>query len=260
MECEATVSVDVVKVACPVPSRVEVPRVEEPFLNVTVPVGPPLPGALAVTAAVKVTGWLNTEGLADELTAEVVPSLFTTWGEAESLPLLLPQPVPPVKVAVTVLLPTASAEVLKAAWPEPFTATFEARTLLPSVKVTVPTGTPLLEVTLAVKVTDCPNEDGLGVEVTVVVVAKALCTVCTMLPLLAAKTKSEAYVAVMVSLPTGSADVLKETVPLLLSGAWVSTVLPCWKVTWPVGVPVAGGTAASVAVKVTDWSLLEGLG
>lgn len=45
----------------------------------------------------------------------VVASLFTTWGEAESLPLLLPQPVPPVKVAVMVWLPAASAEVLKAA-------------------------------------------------------------------------------------------------------------------------------------------------
>ena len=61
-------------------------------------------------------------------------------------------------------------------------------------------------------------------------------------------------------LPTASPDVLKEAVPLLLSGTWASTVLLCWKVTWPVGVPVAGGTAAIVAVKVTDWSLLEGLG
>ncbi len=190
MECEATVSVDVVKVAWPVPSRVGVPSVEEPFLKVTVPVGTPLPGALAVTAAVNVTDWLNTEGLAEELNVVVVPSLFTTWGEAESLPLLFPQPVPPVKVAVMMLLPTASAEVLKAAWPEPFTATFEARTLLPWVKVTVPTGTPPLEVVVEVKVTDCPDEDGLGVELNVVVVAE-FCTTWTVLPLLAAKTESE---------------------------------------------------------------------
>src|SRR5215470_575190 len=64
----------------------------------------------------------------------------------------------------------------------------------------------------------------------------------------------------MVSLPTASDDVLKDTVPLLLSGAWASMVFPCWKVTWPLGVPVAGGTAATVAVKVTDWPLREGLG
>ena len=192
MECEATVSVDVVKVAWPVPSRVGVPRVEEPFLKVTVPVGTPLPGALAVTAAVNVTGWLNTEGLAEELTVVVVPSLFTTWGEAESLPLLFPQPVLPVKVAVMVLLPTPSAGVLKAAWPELFTARFEARMLPLSVKVTVPTGTPPPDVVVEVMVTDCPNEDGLGVDVTVVVVAAEFCTTWTVLPLLEAKTESEA--------------------------------------------------------------------
>ena len=60
--------------------------------------------------------------------------------------------------------------------------------------------------------------------------------------------------------PTGSVEVLKETTPLELSGAWASTVVPCWKVTCPVGVPVAGGTAVTVAVKVTDWPLLDGFG
>lgn len=55
MECEATLSVEVAKVAWPVPSRVEVPKVELPSLKVTVPVGTPLPGEFAVTAAVKVT-------------------------------------------------------------------------------------------------------------------------------------------------------------------------------------------------------------
>src|SRR5579864_2819312 len=191
MECDPTVRVEVVRVALPLPSRVPVPKVELPFLKVTVPVGTPLPGEFAVTEAVKVTDWLNTEGLADELTVVVVASLLTTWGEALSLPLLLLQPVAPVKVAVMVLLPTARAEVLKAAWPEPSTAMFEARTVLPWVNVTVPTGMPEPEVTLAVKVTDWPNTDGLGEELTVVVVAK-FCTVWTVLPLLAAKTESEA--------------------------------------------------------------------
>ena len=46
--------------------------------------------------------------------------------------------------------------------------------------------------TAAVKVSDWLNTEGLVEELTVVVVAKALCTVCTVLPLLAAKTKSEA--------------------------------------------------------------------
>lgn len=102
IECEATDSVEVVKVAWPVPSSVGVPRVVFPSLNVTVPVGMPLPGELAVTAAVKVTDWLNTEGLPEELTVVVVPALFTTCGEAESLPLLLPQVALPVKLAVIV--------------------------------------------------------------------------------------------------------------------------------------------------------------
>lgn len=97
MEFDPTASVEVVKVAWPVPSRFEVPSVVEPFLNVTVPVGMP---PLEVTVAVKVTGWLKTEGLAEELTVVVVAYLFTTWGAAESLPLLLPQPAAPVKVAV----------------------------------------------------------------------------------------------------------------------------------------------------------------
>lgn len=78
IELEPTARDEVVKVACPVPSRLEVPRVVVPLLNVTVPVGMPLPGAFAVTEAVKVTGWLNTEGFADELTAVVLASLFTT--------------------------------------------------------------------------------------------------------------------------------------------------------------------------------------
>ena len=55
MEFDPAAKVEVVKVAWPVPSRVEVPSVVEPFLNVTVPVGTP---PLEVTVAVKVTGWL----------------------------------------------------------------------------------------------------------------------------------------------------------------------------------------------------------
>ena len=64
------------------PSRVEVPSVVAPFLNVTVPVGVP---PLEVTVDVKVTGWLKTEGLAEELTVVVVAKFCTTW---ITLPLL----------------------------------------------------------------------------------------------------------------------------------------------------------------------------
>ena len=51
MECDPTVSVDVVNIALP-PLSVPVPSVVVPSLNVTVPVGVP---DVAVTVAVKVT-------------------------------------------------------------------------------------------------------------------------------------------------------------------------------------------------------------
>ena len=86
-------------------------------------------------------------------------------------PLLFAHPAAPVKVAVMVWLPTANAVVLNDAWPEPFTVTFDAKTVAPSVKVTVPTGMPPLEVVVEVKVTDWPKVEGFGEEVAVVVVA-----------------------------------------------------------------------------------------
>ena len=75
MECEATARLEVVKLVWAVPSRVEVPNVEEPSLNVTIPVGTP---PLDVTAAVKVSDWLNTEGLVEELTVVLVAKALCT--------------------------------------------------------------------------------------------------------------------------------------------------------------------------------------
>jgi hypothetical protein len=53
------------------------PKSDPSILNCTVPLGVPDPGTLALTVAVNVTGWPNTDGLADELTTVVVPSWFT---------------------------------------------------------------------------------------------------------------------------------------------------------------------------------------
>ncbi len=201
-----------------------------PFLNVTVPAGTPLPGAVAVTTAVNVTDWLNTDGLADELTAVEVEALFTTC--AAAFPLLFAHPVAPVKAAEIVWLATLSAVVLNDAWPEPSTGTLDAKTVAPSEKVTVPTGTPLPEVVVEVKVTDWPKTEGFGDELAVVVVGVfPLWTTCTVLPLLTAKRLSEAYVAVMVWLPRARDDVLKDAIPLLFNGTCASTVLPSAKVT-----------------------------
>jgi hypothetical protein len=68
----ATDSAVVLTVATPEPFSVPVPNVVAPSLNVTVPVGVPAPGATAVTIAVRVTDWPNTDGFRDEVSAVVV--------------------------------------------------------------------------------------------------------------------------------------------------------------------------------------------
>src|SRR3954467_6579582 len=86
-------SVEVVNVACPAALRVAVPSVLFLSLKVTVPVGSPKPGALAATVAVKVTACPCREGLSEDTTVVVVPSLFTVWVTAvEVLPLKLALP------------------------------------------------------------------------------------------------------------------------------------------------------------------------
>ncbi len=65
------------KTAIPDPFMAVALRIVEPSMNVTVPVGIPEPGASAVTVAVKVTDWPNTEGLCEAVTAVEVVSVFT---------------------------------------------------------------------------------------------------------------------------------------------------------------------------------------
>ena len=56
---------------------VPAPNTVAPFLNVTVPVGVPLPGATAATVAVNVTDCPNKDGLCDEITVVELAALFT---------------------------------------------------------------------------------------------------------------------------------------------------------------------------------------
>jgi hypothetical protein len=49
------------------------------IVNCTMPVGVPLPGAVTVTVALKVTLWPDTDGLTEPLTAVLVAALFTIW-------------------------------------------------------------------------------------------------------------------------------------------------------------------------------------
>lgn len=70
MECEPTDSDDVANVACPFASGT-VASVVEPSVNVTVPVGVPLPEE-GVTETANVTDAANTEGFAVEVIVVVV--------------------------------------------------------------------------------------------------------------------------------------------------------------------------------------------
>jgi len=173
------------------------------------------------------------------------------------LPLLFSQLPLPVKAAVMTWLPVVSAEVLKVAMPLPFTATLDASVVAPSLKVTAPVGVPLVDVTVAVKVTDCPNVDGLGAEVTAVDVAP--CTICAAaVPLLPAKLVPSVNVAVMLWLPTARFVVLNVATPLALTAtAEANVVAPSVNFTVPLGVPVV---AVTVAVNVTDCPKLDGFG
>src|SRR5438093_9609943 len=142
----------------------------EPTWKVTVPVGVPAPGLLAVTVAVKVTDCPDSDGLAEELTSVVVLAFFTVWvSVVEVLPLKVA--LPPYD-AVIGCEPTASVLVTNVAWPEAFRVPVPSM-LEPSLKVTVPVGVPAplgFAVTVAVKVTGCPDTDGLIEETTPVVV------------------------------------------------------------------------------------------
>ncbi len=80
MECDPTLSEDVVQVARPL-LRATLPQLAmavSPSLKVTFPVGVSEPGLFAVTVAVNFTDCPNTDGFNEELTAVLVP-YFTLW-------------------------------------------------------------------------------------------------------------------------------------------------------------------------------------
>jgi hypothetical protein len=68
--------VEVVRLAVP-PERFALPRVVVPSLKVTVPVGVPLPGAITLTVAFRVTDWFNADGFGVAVRAVVVEGTFT---------------------------------------------------------------------------------------------------------------------------------------------------------------------------------------
>ena len=69
------------------------PKFTPLVLNCTVPAGVPVPGATALTVAVKVTAWPKTDGLAEEARVVALLDGLTTWLTAvEVLPLKLLSP------------------------------------------------------------------------------------------------------------------------------------------------------------------------
>ena len=152
---------------------------------------------------------------------------------------------------------TAREVVVNVATSEPFSVPVPS-VVAPSLNVTFPVGVPApgaTAATVAVKVTDCPNTDGLAEEVTVVVVL-AWFTVCdTVLDVLVPKLVSPPYTAVIECEATESAAVANVATPDPFSVPVPRVVAPSLNVAVPVGVPPVPVT---VAVNVTDCPKTEG--
>ena len=147
-----TVSVDVVKVATPLPFTVPVPSVVMPSRKVTVPVG--VPEVLDLIVALNVTGE-PLEAEAAELTsaAVVAAGVMVSVTAAAVLPAKFALAL---YLAVIECAPAVSVDVVKLATPLPFSVPAPS-VVVPSRKVTIPVGVPLLPgLTVAVHVTGVP--------------------------------------------------------------------------------------------------------
>jgi hypothetical protein len=169
IEWVPTASVDAEYIAWPLLFSEPLPRVELPSMNVTVPVGVPIP-PVGVTVAVKVTDWPRVDGFADDATDAVVDDWLTTWlNAADVLPAKF---VSPPKTAVIECVPPVSVDVEYMAWPLLFSDPLPS-VELPSMNVTVPLGVPvpLFGVTVAVNVTDWPRAEGFNEDSSAALVA-----------------------------------------------------------------------------------------
>jgi len=172
MECDPTARELVVNALWPA-LRLFVARAVAPSLKVTVPVGVPLPGELALTMAVNVTGVPKTDGFCDDATVVAVESLLTVWVSGEAVLSLPVKLLSPLYTAVTVWAATLRFEIapLVAVPLDRVTGLPKAE---PSIEnCTVPVRVPApgaTGFTVAVNVTDWPETEGLADEATVVVV------------------------------------------------------------------------------------------
>src|SRR5206468_2428738 len=144
-------------------ARVPVPMVVPPSLNVTVPVGVPAPGAVALTTAVKVTVWPNTEGFASELGPK---RTRLNLSHDETMLLVIVLKLPSQLSAAVVVWPL-SLHVALPIFVLPAARVPVPMVVPPSLNVTVPVGVPApgaVALTTAVKVTVWPNTEGFASE------------------------------------------------------------------------------------------------
>ena len=253
MVWEPTVRVPMVNVAVPPAPRLTTPSEVEPSRNSTPPVvtgDPP-----EVTLAVNVTSSPNTDGLPLVVSAVAVANLSTTWSSWSELVAKLGEPP---YVARIVWVPAASVDVVKEAVPLASTGT--AGWSLPSTeKVTEPEvcGLPP-EVTVAVKVTESPTNDGFLLDVSAVAVA-ALFTTWVSVPELVASSAVPPYVAVIGCDPTVRLEVVSVALPSASTGTGPPRLVPPslnWTEPAVTGLP----PAATFAVRVTLCPKVDGFG
>jgi hypothetical protein len=166
MECVPCASVVVVSVALPAVNEMGLLIPFAPSKNSTLPVTGP---AVEVTVAVNVTPTPTVDGFSDEVTTvEVAVATICT----------MPDDVAGANVASPLYmqkiewLPAASDEVVNVALPPAPSATGAPSVFPLSRNVTVPVGVPgVVDVTVAVNVTDCPTVEGFSDEAIVASVA-----------------------------------------------------------------------------------------
>jgi hypothetical protein len=147
--------------------------------------------------------------------------------------------------AVIVRTPGCNATVLRLAAPP-------VRSTVPSlavrvVKMTLPGGDPVVEVTVAVKVTDCPKMEGFKEEVSATLLEIGITTWLTAADVLPATLTFPPYTAVIDRVPAFNVLVVRLATPAV-NVALPKREVPLKNVTFPVGVAEAADT---VAVKVT---------
>jgi hypothetical protein len=234
--------------------RIAVPSVFLPSLNVIFPAGAAVPGATENTVAVSVTICPEKPGLADGDTLAAVAT-WTTLSVIEA-DVDDVKPELPLYIAVIVELASGSVDVVNTA--EPPARGTVASAEVPLMKVTVPSGVPAPEagLTVATKFTSCPktrlaDDEFSDVWLPTCVIVK-LAAGDTLVP----KSTPPLYTAVIEGLP--SENVVVNTALPPLKAIVPIEFVPSMNVTSPVGVPLPGDFAVTVAVRTTGAPGAEG--